>query len=286
MEREPIELELACQRAITENDEAELHRLPATNGFLPDPARVDPTELMAYCVDGELLVHEGGPRRAADLRACSQGAARDGRPALSSLPHDAPPGHQARAPARPPPRGARARRARPSARERQLAPTGPIVRPSTARERLIAALVVPVDFRDRGPLDVRRDPDHRRPADGYMRRSAPRSVSRRGEVHRSRNVRRSARRSPSGRHELHQTWIWDRRPAGQERGHIRIVGHINVEAGTGRRRDRIARTGGASPRPPSERYPVIHWSGSSPGPTRAQGVPLAGARSRALPRPS
>jgi predicted unusual protein kinase regulating ubiquinone biosynthesis (AarF/ABC1/UbiB family) len=52
MEREPIELELACQRAIVENDEAELHRLLAANGFLPDPARVDPTELMAYCVDG------------------------------------------------------------------------------------------------------------------------------------------------------------------------------------------------------------------------------------------
>jgi predicted unusual protein kinase regulating ubiquinone biosynthesis (AarF/ABC1/UbiB family) len=51
MEREPIELELASQRAIAENDEAELHRLLATNGFLPDPARVDPTELMAYCVD-------------------------------------------------------------------------------------------------------------------------------------------------------------------------------------------------------------------------------------------
>ncbi len=51
MEREPIELELACMRAIAENDEAELHRLLATNGFLPDPAAVDPTELMAYCVD-------------------------------------------------------------------------------------------------------------------------------------------------------------------------------------------------------------------------------------------
>jgi hypothetical protein len=52
MQREPIELKFACQRAIAENHEAELHRLLATNGFLPDPARVDPTELMAYCVDG------------------------------------------------------------------------------------------------------------------------------------------------------------------------------------------------------------------------------------------
>jgi predicted unusual protein kinase regulating ubiquinone biosynthesis (AarF/ABC1/UbiB family) len=51
MEREPIELELACMRVIAENDEAELHRLLATNGFLPDPAGVDPTDLMAYCVD-------------------------------------------------------------------------------------------------------------------------------------------------------------------------------------------------------------------------------------------
>jgi predicted unusual protein kinase regulating ubiquinone biosynthesis (AarF/ABC1/UbiB family) len=51
MEWAPTELELASQRAIAENDEAELHRLLATNGFLPDPARVDPTELMAYCVD-------------------------------------------------------------------------------------------------------------------------------------------------------------------------------------------------------------------------------------------
>jgi predicted unusual protein kinase regulating ubiquinone biosynthesis (AarF/ABC1/UbiB family) len=52
MEREPIELELACTRAIIEDDELELHRLLAANGFLPQPERVDKTELMAYMVDG------------------------------------------------------------------------------------------------------------------------------------------------------------------------------------------------------------------------------------------
>jgi hypothetical protein len=86
------------------------------------------------------------------------------------------------------------------------------------RERLIAALVVPVGFRDRDPLDVRRDSDDRRPADSYMRRSGPRTLSRRGEVHRSPNVRRSACRSPGGRHEAQRTGIWDRRPAGQRGG--------------------------------------------------------------------
>jgi predicted unusual protein kinase regulating ubiquinone biosynthesis (AarF/ABC1/UbiB family) len=52
MEREPIDLELAAQRAIMEDDETELHRLLAGAGFLPAPERVDKTELMAYMVDG------------------------------------------------------------------------------------------------------------------------------------------------------------------------------------------------------------------------------------------
>jgi predicted unusual protein kinase regulating ubiquinone biosynthesis (AarF/ABC1/UbiB family) len=52
MESEPVELELACQRAVVEGDEAELHRLLAAARFLPQPERVDPTELMAYVVDG------------------------------------------------------------------------------------------------------------------------------------------------------------------------------------------------------------------------------------------
>jgi predicted unusual protein kinase regulating ubiquinone biosynthesis (AarF/ABC1/UbiB family) len=52
MDREPIELELAAQRAIMENDEPALHRLLAGAGFLPQPERVDKTELMSYMVDG------------------------------------------------------------------------------------------------------------------------------------------------------------------------------------------------------------------------------------------
>jgi predicted unusual protein kinase regulating ubiquinone biosynthesis (AarF/ABC1/UbiB family) len=48
---EAVELELACQRAVVEDDEAELHRLLAEGGFLPDPSRVDQTELMSYVID-------------------------------------------------------------------------------------------------------------------------------------------------------------------------------------------------------------------------------------------
>jgi len=51
MEREPVELELACQRAVVENDEAELHRLLAESGFLPEPEKVIPNRLMAYVQD-------------------------------------------------------------------------------------------------------------------------------------------------------------------------------------------------------------------------------------------
>jgi hypothetical protein len=52
MEPGPVELELACQRAVVEGDEQELHRLLAAARFLPQPERVDPTELMAYVTDG------------------------------------------------------------------------------------------------------------------------------------------------------------------------------------------------------------------------------------------
>jgi len=48
MEREPVELELACQRAVCEGDAAELHRLLASSGFLPEPERVDPEHLLAF----------------------------------------------------------------------------------------------------------------------------------------------------------------------------------------------------------------------------------------------
>jgi predicted unusual protein kinase regulating ubiquinone biosynthesis (AarF/ABC1/UbiB family) len=48
MAREPVELELACQRAVCEGDAAELHRLLAGSGFLPEPDRVDPEHLLAF----------------------------------------------------------------------------------------------------------------------------------------------------------------------------------------------------------------------------------------------
>jgi predicted unusual protein kinase regulating ubiquinone biosynthesis (AarF/ABC1/UbiB family) len=48
MERGPVELELACQRAVAEGDAAELHRLLARSGFLPQPERVDPEHLLAF----------------------------------------------------------------------------------------------------------------------------------------------------------------------------------------------------------------------------------------------
>ncbi len=48
MEREPVDLELACQRAVVEGDAAELHRLLAQSGFLPEPDRVNPDHLLAF----------------------------------------------------------------------------------------------------------------------------------------------------------------------------------------------------------------------------------------------
>ena len=45
---EPVELELACQRAVSEGDAATLHRLLAQSGFLPEPERVDPEHLLAF----------------------------------------------------------------------------------------------------------------------------------------------------------------------------------------------------------------------------------------------
>ncbi|HEV7163564.1 MAG TPA: AarF/ABC1/UbiB kinase family protein, partial [Solirubrobacteraceae bacterium] len=48
MESEPVELELACQRAVAEGDAAKLHSLLADSGFLPDPERVDPDHLLAF----------------------------------------------------------------------------------------------------------------------------------------------------------------------------------------------------------------------------------------------
>ncbi|HEY2719407.1 MAG TPA: AarF/ABC1/UbiB kinase family protein, partial [Solirubrobacteraceae bacterium] len=44
----PVELELAAQRAVTEGDQLQLHRLLAESGFLPHPERVDPEHLLAF----------------------------------------------------------------------------------------------------------------------------------------------------------------------------------------------------------------------------------------------
>jgi predicted unusual protein kinase regulating ubiquinone biosynthesis (AarF/ABC1/UbiB family) len=51
MEAEPVELELACQRAVAEGDAATLHRLLAASGFLPEPERVDAEHLLAFIED-------------------------------------------------------------------------------------------------------------------------------------------------------------------------------------------------------------------------------------------
>ena len=51
MEAEPVELELACQRAVSEGDAAKLHRLLGESGFLPEPERVDPDHLLAFVED-------------------------------------------------------------------------------------------------------------------------------------------------------------------------------------------------------------------------------------------
>src|SRR5205823_1873336 len=51
MDAEDVELELACQRAVAEDDRPALHRLLGDAGFLPQPEQVDPDHLMAYVSD-------------------------------------------------------------------------------------------------------------------------------------------------------------------------------------------------------------------------------------------
>jgi hypothetical protein len=51
MAREPVELELACQRAVAEGDAQRLHDLLAGSGFLPEPEKVDPDGLLAFIED-------------------------------------------------------------------------------------------------------------------------------------------------------------------------------------------------------------------------------------------
>jgi predicted unusual protein kinase regulating ubiquinone biosynthesis (AarF/ABC1/UbiB family) len=46
-----VELELAVQRAVVERDAQAAHALLADAGFLPDPSRVDPEELLAFLAD-------------------------------------------------------------------------------------------------------------------------------------------------------------------------------------------------------------------------------------------
>jgi predicted unusual protein kinase regulating ubiquinone biosynthesis (AarF/ABC1/UbiB family) len=51
IEARPVELELACQRAVTEGDAQAVHRLLGEAGFLPEPERVDPEHLLAFVED-------------------------------------------------------------------------------------------------------------------------------------------------------------------------------------------------------------------------------------------
>jgi predicted unusual protein kinase regulating ubiquinone biosynthesis (AarF/ABC1/UbiB family) len=51
MQPEPVELELASQRAVVEDDREELHRLLAEAGFLPKPELVNQDVLMEYARD-------------------------------------------------------------------------------------------------------------------------------------------------------------------------------------------------------------------------------------------
>jgi hypothetical protein len=51
MDAADVELEIACQRAVAEDDRPTLHRRLGEGGFLPHPERVNPDHLMAFIRD-------------------------------------------------------------------------------------------------------------------------------------------------------------------------------------------------------------------------------------------
>ncbi len=51
MDAAAVDLELAAQRAVSEQDAQALHRLLASSGFLPEPDRVNPDHLLSYVED-------------------------------------------------------------------------------------------------------------------------------------------------------------------------------------------------------------------------------------------
>lgn len=51
MAPEAVEFELACQRAVAEDDAERLHELLGASGFLPHPEKVDPEAVMSYVLD-------------------------------------------------------------------------------------------------------------------------------------------------------------------------------------------------------------------------------------------
>ena len=127
LDAEPVELELAAQRAVTEGDAAKLHELLGASGFLPEPERVDPEQPAGVHQGCDLVVHDRRRRGPALARDRHAGDDRELRPALQPLPRDAPSDDPPRAPVRPAHGDAHARRALAAARQRQLAPDRPRV---------------------------------------------------------------------------------------------------------------------------------------------------------------
>jgi len=51
MDQAAVELELSCQRAVIEGDPATLHRILGESGFLPEPEKVNPDNLLEFIKD-------------------------------------------------------------------------------------------------------------------------------------------------------------------------------------------------------------------------------------------